>query len=158
MISLATATRDYARSVEAMTFDRLSAPDLIRLREAMGPDLWAWQYAKRLTWQSAWRARPDGDEGIERVLAARAMVDDIETWIRAMKTLGERIARARVQGGPVPEPLAVPAEIQAILEARNLAALERISRKRGRTDNGGTDPAAVPDEAVHHPPFGGRSA
>ena len=71
MLSLATPTRDYARSVENMTFDRLRTSDLARFWEPMGADLWGWQYARRLTGQSAWRARPDIDEGRERALAAR---------------------------------------------------------------------------------------
>lgn len=158
MLSLASATRDYARSVESGTFDRLRSPDLARFFDAMGPDLWAFQYARRLTSQSAWRARPEGDEAVERALAARAMLDDIETWIRALKVLDRRIALARLKGEPIPEALAVPAAIRDVLEARDAAALARIGRRRGRGGEDETDPAALPDEAVHHPPFPGRPA
>lgn len=158
MLSLASATRDYARSVESRTFDRLRPPDLARLFEAMGPDVWAYQYARRLTSQSAWRARPEGDEAVERALAARAMLDDIETWIQALKVLDRRIALARLQGQPIPDALAVPAAVRDVLKARDAAALGRIGRKRGRGGEDETDPAAIPDEAVHHPPYPGRPA
>ncbi|NEU12485.1 hypothetical protein G3T14_10095 [Methylobacterium sp. BTF04] len=158
MLSLATATRDYARSLDAGTFDRLGSSDLRYLFEAMGPELWAWQYARRLTQQSAWRARTEVDEQVERALAARAMTEGIETWATALTALDARIEHARLHREPMPQPLAVPAEIRAALEARDAAALERIRRKRGRNGEGETGAVAIPDEAVHHPPLPGRPA
>ncbi|NEU13686.1 hypothetical protein G3T14_16320 [Methylobacterium sp. BTF04] len=158
MLSLATATRDYARFVEGGTFDRLPSSNLRCLFEAMGPDLWAWQYALRLTQQTAWRCRPEIDEEIERTLAMRAMTNGIETWVRALAALDTRIERARIHGEPMPQALAVPADVLAVLEARKAAALERIARRRGRAGEGDTDPAAIPDAAVHQPPLPGRPA
>ena len=156
VLSLATATRDYARSLESGTFDRLPASDLRCLFEAMGPDLWAWQYARRLTGQSPWRARSGIDERIERSLAERAVMEGIETWADALTALDARVERARVHREPMPQPLAVPAEILAALEARRAAALVRIARRRGRAGEGGTDTEAVPDAGVHHPPYPSR--
>ncbi|KQQ45672.1 hypothetical protein ASF58_19040 [Methylobacterium sp. Leaf125] len=158
MLSLATATRDYARFVENMTFDRLPLSILARISEPMGPEIWAWQYALRLTRGSPWRARPLIDERVERALATRSMIEGIETWTRAMAVLDERVEQARVYGWPMPQPLAVPDEIRAALQARDAAALERIRRRRGRTGEGETGTAAVPDDAVHRPPFPGRPA
>ncbi|MGU3362784.1 hypothetical protein ACLBWX_20875 [Methylobacterium sp. M6A4_1b] len=153
ILSLTTATRDYARSVEGGTFERTRITDLAPLAEAMGPDLWAWQYARRLTRQGPWRARADVDERVERAVAARAMIEGIETWERAIAALDERIEQARLQRWPMPEPLAVPAVILAAIEARRAATLDRIARKRGRSGEAATDAAAIPDAAVHHPPF-----
>ncbi|MCJ2036143.1 hypothetical protein [Methylobacterium sp. J-068] len=150
---MTTATRDYARSVESGVFERMRPTDLARLAEAMGPDLWAWQYAKRLTRQLPWRARADVDERVERAVAAQAMIEGIETWERALAALDERIEQARVQGWSRPEPLAVPAVIVTALEARRAATLDRIARKRGRSGEAGTGAVAIPDAAVHHPPF-----
>ena len=158
MLSLATATRDYARFVEAGTFDRLPSSNLRCLFEAMGPDLWAWQYALRLTQQTAWRCRPEIDEEIERSLAMRAMSNGIETWVRALAALDTRIEQARIHGQPMPQALAVPADVLAALEARKAAALERIARRRGRAGEGDTDPAAIPDAVKHQPPLPGRPA
>jgi hypothetical protein len=119
----------------------------------MGPDLWSWQYAQRLTRQTPWRARADVDERVERAVAARAMLEGIDTWERALKVLDERIEQARLQGWPMPEPLAVPAVILAAIEARRAATLDRIARKRTRSGEAATGAAAIPDAAVHHPPF-----
>lgn len=49
--SLASATRDYAYAITMGTLDRLDEPELARLRLAMSPDIWAWNYARRLTGQ-----------------------------------------------------------------------------------------------------------
>lgn len=158
VLSLATATRDYARALESGTFDRLPASDLRCLFEAMGADLWAWQYARRLTGQSPWRARSGIDERTERSLAERAVMEGIDTWSAALTALDARVEQARLHRQPMPEPLAVPADIRAALEARRAAALERIARRRGRAGDGGTDAEDIPDAGVHHPPYPGRPA
>jgi hypothetical protein len=80
-------------------------------------------------------------------------VGGIDTWERALKVLDERIEQARLQGWPMPEPLAVPAVILAAIEARRAATLDRIARKRTRSGEAATGAAAIPDAAVHHPPF-----
>lgn len=152
MLSLSTATRDYARRVDAGLFDTARDADLQPLAEAMGPEIWAWQYARRLTGQTPWRARPDGDERIERAVVGREMASDIATWERAMSALDARIERARVAGLPRPPSLAVPDLVRDAIEARRQAALERIGRRRGRPGDGTGGPVPVPEEAVHHPP------
>lgn len=153
MLSLASATRDYAERVDAGTFDRLGPKDLGRLAEPMGPDLWAWQYARRLTGQSPWRAGNDLADRIERLRAMREMTADIATWEKALACLDVRLERGRVHGERRPAPLAVPAEVRAIIDARRLVAEERASRRRNRAGDGGSGPAPVPDGTIHHPPY-----
>lgn len=153
MLSLSTASRDYARRLDAGLFVTARPADLMPLAEAMGPEIWAWQYARRLTGQTPWRARPDADEAIERAVVGREMVADIQTWERAMAVLDARMAYARVGGLPLPPSLAVPDDVRQAIEARRKAAVERIGRRRGRTEDGSGGPVPVPEEAAHHPPL-----
>jgi hypothetical protein len=153
MLSLSTATRDYARRLDAGLFDTAREADLSPLAEAMGPEIWSWQYARRLTGQTPWRARPDADELVERAVVGREMAADIGTWERAMTVLDARIEHASVAGLPRPPSLAVPDHVREAIEARRKAALERIGRRRGRPGDGTGGPIPVPEEAAHHPPL-----
>ncbi|WP_156647669.1 hypothetical protein [Methylobacterium sp. Leaf87] len=153
MLSLPTATRNYARAVAAGTFDHLDHTDLGRLSEAMGPGIWAWQYARRLTGRTPWRAGTDLPETVERRRAEQELVTDIAIWERALAVLDARCELARLTGAPRPPPLAVPAEVRAVIEARRLAAEERASRRRGRPGDGAAGPAPEPDPAIRHPPY-----
>lgn len=150
--SLASATRDYARALEAGRFDRLDPIDRTRLFMAMGADIWAWQYARRLTDQPPWRAGPGVDERHERSRAMHQMDADVTTWERAMLAREVEAERARRFDLPMPAPLLVPYGIQCHILARRKVAAERTTRKRGRDDAGG-EPAPRPDEVVAHPPF-----
>lgn len=71
------------------------AADLVPLAEAMGPEIWGWQHARRLTSQAPWRARPHVDERRERLAVAYAMTADIDTWERALALHDGLIERAR---------------------------------------------------------------
>ncbi|WP_092038451.1 hypothetical protein [Methylobacterium pseudosasicola] len=150
-LALAIATRDYARLVDAGSFDSARPSALRPLWEAMGPAIWHWQYALRLTGQTAWRARPDADERRERTLVHLTMTRDVDTWERAMRRLDAIAARARALGDPIPDPLAIPREVREAIDARQAAALERVARRQGR--EGGTDgPTLVPVEVRPFPP------
>ncbi|CAO4173308.1 hypothetical protein EEDFHM_02265 [Methylorubrum populi] len=152
MLSLATATREYARRHDSGTLTGVRDADLAPLFEAIGPSIWAWLYARRLTGQAPWRARPDADERIERAVVARQMHGDVDTWERAIAQLNVEVARARLYRTRIPDPLAVPDEVRAAIEQRRKLALERAERRRRRGDEG-AGPAPVPDEAVAHVPF-----
>ncbi|WP_345820240.1 hypothetical protein ABC766_30280 [Methylobacterium fujisawaense] len=158
MLTLATATRDYARRLESGLLDSARDADLRPLAEAMGPEIWSWLYALRLTGQAPWRARPGTDERIERAIANRLMIADLDTWDRAIRVLDARMDRARVGELPIPPPLALPQEVRLGLEARRKAALDRLSRRRGRPTDASGGPAPVPDEGAHHPPLPSKPA
>ena len=146
--SLSSATRDYARAVAMRTFDRLDARDLTRLHVAMGPELWAWQRARRLTTQMPWRASPTMDEGCERTRARSQMTEDIATWERALAEVDADSRRAQLFGSAPPLPLEVPAAVMAVIEARRAAALARMARRRPGTAEGGSGPALAPDDPM----------
>lgn len=150
--SLASATREYARRLEGGTFERLSARERESLFLGMGPEIWAWQYAKRLTMQSPWRAHPGTDAAIERKRASRLMLADVETWERALLELDAEIDRSRLRGKDAPAPLDVPAEVAALMEARRAAALRKATRRRPRSGDGHSDVVGSPGEAVPRPP------
>ncbi|MCJ2117016.1 hypothetical protein MKK65_10615 [Methylobacterium sp. J-001] len=151
MLDLATATRDYARSIDAGTFAATRDRDLAPWFEAMGPEIWAWQYARRLTDQAAWRARPGADERRERTVAHLDMTKDIETWERALARLDAIAARAQALGDRRPDPIALPSEVRAAIEERRRAALERVARRHAR-EGGSGGPAPVPAEVRPVPP------
>lgn len=152
-LSLATATREYARRLDAGTFDTARPTDLVPLAEAMGPAIWGWQRARRLTGQAPWRARPHADERRERLAAAYAMIGDIDTWERALARHDVLIEQARRLRDPPPPALAVPPEVRATLDERRRAALERAGRRGRRTEAQGGGPEPVPEEAVGHVPL-----
>ncbi len=54
----------YAQRLAAGTFETARSADVEPLIAAMGPEIWGWQYARRLTGQSAWRARPMSTSGV----------------------------------------------------------------------------------------------
>jgi hypothetical protein len=151
--SLATATRDYARAVEASLLDRKSRADLDRWASSMGAELWSWQRARLLTDQPPWRASPQAEEEHERRRAAERMLLDVATWEKALVVLDARIARARLYDRPIPPPLVVPREVMAVIEAKRAAALERAGKARTRGEGGGSPPALRPDEDLNHVPF-----
>ena len=151
--ALATATRDYARAVEANLLDRKPREDLARWAAAMGPCLWSWQRARLLTDQLPWRASPQAEEEHERRRAKERMLGDVATWEKALLVLDGRIARARLYDRPIPPPLAVPREVMAVIEAKRAAALERAGKARARGEGGGSPPALRPDEDLSHPPY-----
>lgn len=153
LLSLTSATRDYDRAIQAGTFDRMTARDLAVLADAMGPEVWAWQRARRLTDQAPWRAGSEVDERDERKRAQERMTKDQATWERALSVLDARIARARLYDRPVPPPLDVPAAIMAQIEAKRQATLERATRVKARGEGGGSPPALKPDDHLQHPPF-----
>ncbi|MCP1557482.1 UNVERIFIED_ORG: hypothetical protein M2438_001559 [Methylobacterium sp. SuP10 SLI 274] len=152
LLSLATATREYARRLDAGTLTTARDADLARLFEAMGPEIWAWAYARRLTGQRPWRARPDIDERVERAIVGHEMLCDVDTWERALKRLDAEVERARLHRTRIPDPLAVPDAIRAVIEERRRSALERVERRRRRADDG-SGSLPVPEEAVAHVPF-----
>ncbi len=146
LLALSTATRDYARRVDNGTLATARDRDLAPLIEAMGPWIWTWQRALRLTDQRPWRARPDADERIERSIVARTMMQDIDTWERAVARLDRLTAEARLLELPAPEPLPVPDKVQDAIARRREAARKRISRRRGQDDAGSDGPAPAPPE------------
>ena len=151
--SLSTATRDYARAVEANLLDRKSREDLVRWAAAMGPAIWSWQRARLLTDQTPWRASPQVEEAHERRRAIEFLLGDIATWEKALVVLDSRIARAQLYDRPLPPPLVVPREVMAVIEAKRAAALERAGKARTRGEGGGSPPALRPDEDLSHPPY-----
>lgn len=151
--SLATATRDYARAVEANLLDRKRREDLDRWAAAMGPAIWSWQRARQLTDQPPWRASPQAEEDHERKRAVELLLGDVLTWERAVVVLDARIARAQLYDRPIPAALVVPQEVMAMIEAKRAAALERAGKARTRGEGGGAPPALRPDENLSHPPY-----
>lgn len=149
-LSLATATREYARKIEAGTFDRLRDRDLAPLAEGMGPALWSWQRARRLTRQSPWRAGSNASERHERARALREMRLDLPTWEKALAAVDLLADRAGHYDMPPPEPLAVPEEIKALIEERRRAVVERATRRRGAGKGVGRPP---PDGTPDDDPF-----
>ena len=149
--SLATATRDYARAIDGATFDRLGVDEHRRLSLAMGPEIWAWQRARRLTSQMPWRASPNRDERCERIGAMRMMMDDLATWEHALAGLDAEIGRARLYDGPIPPDLEVPPAVMRLIEARRAAAQERAARRQSRAGESGGGPTLTPDVSVRHP-------
>lgn len=147
-MSLSTATREYARRLAAGTFDSARDGDIAELVAAMGHEVWAWQYARRLTDMPPWRARPDADEDIERAVVRREMMQDLDTWEAAVRRLDVRIAQARLLGQPIPDPLNVPDEVQDALARRREAKLERAARRRRRDGGDGSGPAPAPEDAA----------
>lgn len=150
---LSSATRDYDRAIASGIFDRASAHELSRLYAGMGADVWAWQYAKRLTSQSPWRASPNLADAAERIRATQLMLADIATWERALAALDVAGDRARLYGTPPPVPIELPAAVKALIEARRAAALERVTRRRPPAGEGGAGPTFRPDDAARHPPL-----
>lgn len=151
--SLATATRDYARAIEANLLDRKPRADLDRWAASMGAELWSWQRARLLTDQPPWRASPTAEEEHERRRAAERMLLDVATWEKALVVLDAQIARARLYDRPIPPPLVVPREVMVVIEAKRKAALERAGKARTRGEGGGAPPAFRPDEDLSHPPY-----
>lgn len=139
-LSLATATREYARKIEAGTFDRLRARDVAPLAEGMGPALWSWQRARRLTRQSPWRAGINALERHERARALREMRLDLTTWEQALAAIDKLADQASHYDMPPLEPLAVPDEIQALIKERRRAVVERATRRRGAGKGVGRPP------------------
>ncbi len=154
--SLSSATRDYARWVEDGSFARKRPRDLTLLCVAMGPDIWSWQYARRLTHQPPWRAGPNADGRLEWARAQREMLADIATWERALLAYRAEIARASMLGRPQPPPFVLPVAVQGAIEARWQAAAERAARRRERAGEGTSGPAPQPGEVVPRPPFPGK--
>ncbi|MGX7703871.1 hypothetical protein [Methylobacterium sp. Gmos1] len=148
ILSLATATRDYARRLAAGTFDGAREEDIVPLVAAMGPDVWAWQRARRLADLPPWRAQPDADEDIERDIVRREMTHDLDTWEVALRRLDARIAQARLLRQPIPAPLNVPEEVADALARRREAARERAARRRRRESGDGSSLAQAPEEAA----------
>lgn len=153
LLSLATATREYARRLDAGILDTARPADLVPLAEAMGPEIWGWQHARRLTGQAPWRARPHVDERRERLAVAYAMTADIDTWERALARHDVLVERARRLRDPPPPAFAVPPEVRAALDERRRAALERAGRRQRRTEAQGGGPEPVPEEGVRHVPL-----
>lgn len=154
--SLASATRDYARAIADGTFVRRRPRDVALLSFAMGPDLWSWQYARRLTGQPPWRAALGLDERHERDRVGREMMQDVGTWERALTAYQADIDRARRNGMPAPAPFVLPVAVQGAIAARRQAAMERAARRRDRPGDGGSGPAPVPSDGLAHPPFPGK--
>ncbi len=154
-LSLASATRDYEWAIAGGRLSRLRAHDIATLSAAMGPEIWAWQRARRLTLQPPWRASPNVDERCERNRAVEQMTADIATWERALVEVDADMRRAVLYGSPMPPPLDVPAAVMRRIEERRAAALERAARRRSHGGAGGA-PEPRPEEAVHHPPIPSR--
>lgn len=150
--SLATATRDYARAIDGDTFDRLGAGEHRRLSLAMGAEIWAWQRARRLTFQTPWRASPNREERCERLGAMQQMIADLTTWEHALAAIDAETVRTRIYDRPAPPALEVPAAVMWLIEAKRAAALERATRRQPRADESGGGPTLIPADAVRHPP------
>ena len=148
MLSLATATREYARRLAAGTFDGARDEDIVPLVAAMGPEVWSWQRARRLADLPPWRAQPDADEDIERAIVHREMTQDLDTWEAALLRLDARIAQARLLRQPIPDPLNVPDEVEDALARRREAARKRATRRRRQEGGDGSGPASAPEEAA----------
>lgn len=153
VLALTSATRDYDRAVQAGTIDRMAARDLAVLADAMGPEIWAWQRARRLTDQTPWRAGSAAGEREERTRAWERMTKDLATWEKALSVLDAKVQRARLYDRPAPPPLVVPAVIMTQIQARREAALERATRVKARGEAGGSPPALKPDDHLQHVPF-----
>ncbi|MGU3420806.1 hypothetical protein [Methylobacterium sp. D54C] len=149
--SLSSATRDYALAVDSGYVDRLRPRDLAGLAGIMGPQIWAWQFARRLTGQPPWRAGRNASESFERSRALREMMLDLELWERAVAAHHAQQQRALLGGGEAPPPFGVPSEVLEAIEARREAVRERARRRQARAAGGGAAP--LPQEGVHHPPF-----
>lgn len=149
--SLASATRDYASAVEGAYLGRLSDLDTVALYAAMGSEIWAWQYARRLTGQAPWRASPTRAEAHERARAIRLLSDDIGTWERAEAEYAAERGRAVLYGKPPPAPLEVPPAVRAMIEARRQAAADRATRRRVRAEGGSSGPPIIPGDVIPHP-------
>lgn len=143
-VPLAAATRDYARAVANGTVDFLHDRDMAGLFDAMGPEIWAWQYARRLTGEPPWRAWPNLPEDGERQRAAQLMRADVVVWEKALEALRAAKENARRYRGPSPDPLNVPADILAVIDARLVAAVRRAVRRSAR---GGEGAGPAPDGA-----------
>lgn len=154
--SLSSATRDYDRAIASGIFDRASADELTLLYVAMGAEIWAWQYAKRLTSQSPWRASPNLAEAGERSRARELLLADIATWERALAALDVAGDRARRYGTAAPVPIELPAAVKALIDARRAAALERATRRRLPVGEGGAGSTFPPADAVRRPPLPGK--
>lgn len=154
-LSLSSATRDYARAVEAGRFDRATRPDLETWATVMGPWIWAWQRARRLAEEMPWRASTEAEEDHERVRAHDLMVKGIPLWEKALSALDAQRRRARMYCKPVPAPLAIPTPVAEAIKAKRQAALERATARRGGgSGSGGGGPALTPhDGASPIPPF-----
>jgi len=100
--SLTSATRDYALAVDSGYVDRLRPRDLAGLADIMGPRIWAWQYARRLTGQPPWRAGRNASEGFERSRALGEMMLDLKLWERAVAAHHAQQQRALLGGGEAP--------------------------------------------------------
>lgn len=148
--SLSSATRDYALSVETGYVDRLRPRDREVLAVIMGPEIWAWQYARRLVGQPPWRAGQNVPEVFERARALREMMRDLDLWERAVAARDAQAERAGLGGGSAPLALDVPEEVLRAIAARRAAARERDRRRRGRTSTGVSVP--TPEETIHPPP------
>ncbi|MEH3061546.1 MAG: hypothetical protein PGN33_01790 [Methylobacterium radiotolerans] len=127
---LAEACRRYQEAAIAWRLGRLDPEDLARLRLAMGPDLYSWVRVQvltgdRYTWRPTQGADPDG----KRQSAGQEMRRDLARWERALIELDRQAATARRLKRPAPEPLEVPRDIRAALEARRRAAEERAARR-----------------------------
>lgn len=149
-MTLAAATRDYAQAVEARRFDRLGDRELVSLIDGMGAEIWAWQYAKRLTGQTPWRAYPNLPDKGERVRASQQMRAEIAIWEKALAALRVLTENARRYGQRLPDPLRVPADILAVIDARQVAAVQRAVRRSARAGEGD---AAVQESSGFPKPF-----
>lgn len=154
-LSLSSATRDYARAVEAGHFDRATPQDLATWSSVMGPWIWAWQRARRLADEMPWRASTVAEEDHERVLAHDLMVKGIPLWEKSLAALDAQRRRARMYDRPMPPALAIPTPVAEAIKAKRAAALERATARRGGgSGGGGSAPALTPDDGASPiPPF-----
>lgn len=153
-ISLSSATRDYARAVDARHIDRATPQDVATWSTAMGPWIWAWQRARYLAGELPWRASTEAEEEHERVRAHDEMLRAIPVWERALAALDAQRRRAQKYSKPMPLALAIPTPVAEAIKAKRAAALERATARRGGGSGGrGTGPALTPDDETPHPPF-----
>ncbi|MEH3061527.1 MAG: hypothetical protein PGN33_01695 [Methylobacterium radiotolerans] len=116
----------------------------------MGPDLYAWVRVQvltgdRYTWRPTQGADPDG----ERQSAGQEMRRDLARWERALVEMDRQAATARRLKRPAPDPLEVPRDIRAALEARRKAAEERAARRTSARIKAGAEDGG---EAPHPDP------
>lgn len=150
---LHTACIRYSRAIDSGSWDVMRQADREQIHHVMGKDLAAWQRVLRLTNGTPWRAAESLTETTARSLVRRQWMAELDRWEAALRNLDRRTALAIVLGRQLEEPLHLPDDVVAALEARRAAALARAQQRarRGVAD-GGAVPANIPGEPPEPPP------
>lgn len=152
--TLGEACRRYRERALAWRLDDIVDVELAEFREVMGPDLYSWVRVQALT-GDRYTWRPGDAVGIEAAkrLVAQEMRIDVAIWERALAELDRLTRAAQVVGKRLPEPLEVPGDIAALIEARRKAALERAKRRaQSRIKQGAGEGSEGPEPPPPAPP------